>query len=83
MSLSEERLREIAANLPPADADLSRRERDAHALLAEVKRLRAGIASARGRSIANDEEYGTAWALEALWDDLAALLNPTGGETHE
>ena len=43
MSLSEERLREIAANLPPADADLSRRERDAHDLLAEVKRLRAGI----------------------------------------
>lgn len=40
MILSEERLRQIEANLPPADADLSRRERDAHDLLAEVKRLR-------------------------------------------
>lgn len=40
MSLSEERLQEIAANLPPADADLSRRERDAHDLLTEVYRLR-------------------------------------------
>lgn len=40
MILSEERLRQIEANLPPADADLSRGERDAHDLLTEVYRLR-------------------------------------------
>lgn len=39
--MTPERLDAIRANLPTPDADLSRRERDAHDLLDEVDRLRA------------------------------------------
>lgn len=52
--MTTERLAEIRANLPDPSADLSRRERDSHALLAHVDhltaenaRMRAGIADAR------------------------------------
>ena len=38
--MTPERLDAIRANLPTPDADLSRRERDAHDLLDEVDRLR-------------------------------------------
>ena len=44
--MTPERLDAIRANLPTPDADLSRRERDAHDLLDEVDRLRAGIEDA-------------------------------------
>lgn len=39
--MTPERLDAIRANLPTPDADLSRRERDAHDLLDEVDRLRS------------------------------------------
>ena len=81
MSLSEERLAEIADNLPPADADLSRRERDAHDLLAEVKRLRAGIESLVAQWF-REGWYDPA-VIEALRDDLLDLLNPTEGDRDE
>ena len=89
MSLSEERLREIAANLPPADADLSRRERDAHDLLAEVKRLRAGIEEAASdlhvlaHTTACTGSMCDGCQAGRIQYRLTALLNPTGGETHE
>ena len=93
MSLSEERLREIAANLPPADADLSRRERDAHDLLAEVERLRAieaGVEALAGNYRNHYEMHGAAgddYVVEdgrcVDVDDLLALLNPTEGENDE
>ena len=44
--MTPERLDAIRANLPTPDADLSRRERDAHDLLDEVDRLRAAVAVA-------------------------------------
>ena len=90
MSLSEERLREIEANLPPADADLSRRERDAHDLLAEAKRLRAieaGVEALTGNYRNHYEMHGAAgddYVVEdgrcVDVDDLRPLLNPTEGE---
>lgn len=42
-TLTAEGLAEIRANLPDPSADLSRRERDAHALLAHVDHLTKGI----------------------------------------
>ena len=89
MSLSEERLREIAANLPPADADLSRRERDAHDLLAEVKRLRAGIEEAASdlhvlaHTTACTGSMCDGCQAGRIQHRLTALLNPTGGENDE
>lgn len=53
--MTSERLAEVRANLPDPSADLSRRERDSHALLAHVDhltaenaRLRAGIEALHG-----------------------------------
>ena len=91
--MTPERLDAIRANLPPADADLSRRERDAHDLLAEVKRLRAGIEHLTRtgydhtpdcvRETELDDDF---WHPDCgrCWEDsLHDLLNPTGGETRE
>ena len=87
--MTPERLDAIRANLPTPDADLSRRERDAHDLLAEVDRLRAGI-EALHRPV-EIEPSGTicghcSWQLPngrffgqvVEWPcETAALLNPT------
>ena len=91
--MTPERLDTIRANLPTPDADLSRRERDAHDLLAEVERLRAieaGVEALTGNYRNHYEMHGAAgddYVVEdgrcVDVDDLLALLNPTEGETDE
>ena len=79
--MSPERLAAIRANLPSPDLHLhdagvlSRRERDALDLLAEVKRLRAGIEDIEAKA----DDYGQ----QTLVNMANALLNPTEGETDD
>ena len=87
--MTPERLDAIRANLPTPDADLSRRERDAHDLLAEVKRLRAGIEEAASdlhvlaHTTACTGSMCDGCQAGRIQYRLTALLNPTGGETRE
>ena len=80
--MTTERLDVIRANLPTPDADLSRRERDAHDLLAEVERLRAGIEALTEDPTWHRGMYGCPRDMVST-DRLLALLNPTEGETDE
>ena len=82
--MTPERLDAIRANLPTPDADLSRRERDAHDLLAEVDRLTDELATAqaawdewKARHAALREDVETRWAFvddNFLKDILHSIL---------
>lgn len=73
--MTPERLDTIRANLPTPDADLSRRERDALDLLAEVDRLRHENADLR-RS--RDERKAT--ERRRRTEDREAWMRAHGGE---
>ena len=80
--MTPERLDTIRANLPTPDADLSRRERDALDLLAEVERLRDAVTEWPELLPGGLSSNGArAW----LQDRVDGLLNPTdatlGGES--
>lgn len=79
--MTSDRLAEVRANLPDPSADLSRRERDSHALLAHVDHLTAENARLREGILRVLRETSDDFTAE----DLATLLNPpTEGETdHE
>ena len=83
--MSPERLAEIRANLPDPSADLSRRERDSHALLAHVDHLTAENARLRDgiEALADAHCLHDKYAYALLHgDDVQTLLNPpTEGET--
>ena len=82
--MTPERLADIRRNLPSADVRdagmLSRRERDAFDLLAEVERLRAGIEALTEDPTWHRGMYGCPRDMVST-DRLLALLNPTEGET--
>ncbi|WP_346007443.1 hypothetical protein [Janibacter terrae] len=74
--MSPERLAEIEADRAKHGAVGAER-----GLLAEVKRLRAGIEAAAAASV-DSADYAEL-TLETLQTDLHDLLNPTEGETDE
>ena len=90
--MTPERLDAIRANLPTPDADLSRRERDAHDLLAEVERLRAIEAGVKALLEDTSQHFYPTLTVSVEFvtqyndplvrtSKLRALLNPTEGET--
>lgn len=74
--MAPERLDAIRANLPTPDADLSRRERDAHDLLDEVKRLRAELEICERASLRNAQAHMAAHTeVKRLWAGIEALTH--------
>ena len=86
--MTPERLDAIRANLPTPDADLSRRERDALDLLAEIDRLRRLHQGQSDHIVALRSEVERLRALVDVADRVAASLglvlhdaHPTYGST--